>query len=179
MSASTATAAAYSELERRLANAENEAGALKGAADADEREARNIRETFVATTFFNGLQPTCCPRCEAAVSKDRIKREQTDLSCSVCAEPIPAEKMEDLNERLAEAEQRAAVTKDASDRATAIVRELKGDLKAEQKKMLQARDDLGAAPTSSSLRERREVELEIASLEGMLRTRKITIYRAC
>lgn len=163
------TAAACSELERRLAKAENEAGVLKEAADADEREARNIRETFVATTFFNGLQPTCCPRCEAAVSKDRIKREQTDLSCSVCAEPIPTEKVEDVNERLAEAEQRAAVTKDASDRANTIVRELKGDLKAERKKMLQARDDLGASPTSSSLRERREVELEIASLEGMLK----------
>jgi len=163
------TTAAYNELERRLADAEDEARALKGAADADEREARDIRETFVATSFFNGLQPTCCPRCETAVSKDRIKREQTDLSCSVCAESISIEKMEDVNERLAEVEQRAAVTKDAFDRAAAIVRELKEDLKAERKRMLQARDDLGAAPTSSTLRERREVELEIASLDGMLK----------
>jgi hypothetical protein len=163
------TVSAYNELERRLTNAEDEAKTLKEAAAADEREARDIRETFVATSFFNGLQPTCCPRCEAEVSKDRIKREQTDFSCSVCTEPIPAERMEDVNERLAEADERAAATKAAWDRATAVVAELKEDLKTERKKMLKARADLGAAPTSSSLRERRDVELEIARLQGMLK----------
>lgn len=163
------TSAAYNELERRLANAEDEARALKEAANADEREIRNIREAFVATSFFNGLQPTCCPRCEAAVTKDRITREQTDFNCSVCAEPIPADQMDDVNERLSEAEERAAATKDASDRATAVVEALKKELAAERKKMLKARADLGAAPTSSGLRERRDVELEIAGLEGMLK----------
>jgi hypothetical protein len=162
------TAASYNELERKLVDAENEARALKEAANADEREIRNIRETFVAVSFFNGLQPTCCPRCEAAVTKDRIKREHTDFSCSVCAEPIPAEKMENVNERLTEAEERAAATKGASDRATALVGELKEKLSAEHKRMLMARVNLGAAPNASNLRERRDVELEIAGLEGML-----------
>lgn len=161
--------AAYNELEQRLAKAEDEANALKDVADADEREARDIRETFVATSFFNGLQPTCCPRCEAEVTTARIKREQTDFSCSVCTEQIPAEKMEDVNERLAEAEERGAVTKAASDRAAAIVVDLKADVAAERKEMAKARAALAAAPASSSLRERRDIELEIARLEGMLK----------
>jgi hypothetical protein len=161
--------AACNELERRLADAEDEARTLKDAAVADEREARDIRETFVATSFFNGLQPTCCPRCETEVSKARIKREQTDFSCSVCTEPIAAERMEDVNERLSEAEERATATKAASDRAAAAVIELRESLKVEKKKMLKARAELAAAPASSSLRERRDIELEIAGLEGMLK----------
>lgn len=161
---------AYNEIERRLVEAEDEAQALWTAAHSDEREARNIRETFVASTFFNGLQPTCCPRCEAAVTKDRIKREQTDFSCSVCTESIPLEKMEDVNERLAEAEDRATATQAAADRAIASARELRGRVNTARKDMSDARDALGAAPASSGLRERRDIELEIAMLEGMLKT---------
>jgi hypothetical protein len=160
---------AYNEIERRLIEAEDEAHGLQAAADSDEREARGIRETFVATSFFNGLQPTCCPRCEAAVTTDRINREQTDFSCSVCTEPIPAEKMEDVNERLAETEERATATRAASDRATASVRELKGLVRTARDDMTKARDALSVAPASSDLRERRDIELEIATLEGMLK----------
>ena len=162
-------AAAYNELEQRLAKAEEEAEALKNVADAAEREARDIRETFVATSFFNGLQPTCCPRCEAVVTTDRIKREQTDFNCSVCTELIPAAKMDDVNERLAECEERGTATKAAAVRAAAVVVALKEGVAAERKQMLAARAALAAAPASSSLRERRDVELEIARLEGMLK----------
>jgi hypothetical protein len=161
--------ASYNEVERRLAEAEDEARGLREAADADEREVRGIRETFVAASFFNGLQPTCCPRCEAAVTKDRIKREQTAFSCSVCAEPIPAEKLEDINERLAEAGKRATETRAAFDRAAALIDELKRQVKAERESMLQARAELGSAPVSSGFRERRDIELEIAKLDGMLK----------
>lgn len=161
--------AAYNEIERRLVEAEDEAQALRAAADADEREARDIRETFVASSFFNGLQPTCCPRCEAAVTKDRIKRELTDFNCSICTEPLPAEKMEDVNERLAEAEDRASATRAAADRAAASARDLGGLVKAARDDMRHAREALGAAPASSGLRQRRDIELEIARLEGMLK----------
>lgn len=160
---------AYNGIERRLAEAEDEARVLRATKDADEREARDIRETFVASSFFNGLQPTCCPRCEAAVTNDRIKREQTDFSCSVCTEPIPTEKMEDVNERLQEAEERAAATKVAFDRAAASVRELKEHVRIARDEMKKTRDALGAAPASSDLRERRDIELEIARLEGKLK----------
>ncbi|CAM2935734.1 hypothetical protein JHFBIEKO_2298 [Methylobacterium mesophilicum] len=159
----------YSELELRLSDAENEARHLQEAADGDEREARGIRETFVATNFFNGLQPTCCPRCEAAVTKDRIRREEIEFSCSVCSEPISAVKMEDVNERLLAAEESAAATSVASKRASAVVMELRQGVKTERERMLKARADLGAAPASSNLRSRRDVELEISSLEGQLK----------
>ncbi|MBN9446686.1 MAG: hypothetical protein J0I67_07215, partial [Bosea sp.] len=161
--------ASYNEIERRLVAAENEAQELRAAADADEREARGIRETFVASSFFNGLQPTCCPRCEAAVTKDRIKRELTDFNCSVCTEPLPDEKMEDVNERLAEAEERASATRAASDRAAASVSSLSGQASAARDDLKRAREELGAAPASSGLRQRRDIELEIARLEGMLK----------
>lgn len=165
---------AHREIEGKLVEAQNSARTLLAAADADEREARDIRETFVATSFFNGLQPTCCPRCEAAVTKDRIKREQTEFSCSVCTEQIPAEKMEDVNERLAEAEERAAATKAASDRAAAAVRELKGLVKEAKDEMEKALKALEEAPSSSGLKERRDLELEIAGLEGMLKAHQET-----
>ncbi|WP_072389430.1 hypothetical protein [Hyphomicrobium sp. CS1BSMeth3] len=158
----------YNEVERRLVEAEDEAQQFRNVADADERESRGIRETFVAASFFNGLQPTCCPRCETSVTNERIMREQTDFSCSVCAEPIPSEKMEDVNQRLTEANERATATRAASNRAAAVVAELKGLLQVERERMLQARSALGAAPASSGLRTRRDIELEIAKLEGML-----------
>jgi hypothetical protein len=46
---------------------------------------------------------------------------------------------------------------------------LKRQVKAEQERLLKARAELGSAPASSGLRERRDIELEIAKLEGMLK----------
>ncbi|MGG2362354.1 hypothetical protein ACE4Z5_25770, partial [Salmonella enterica] len=49
----------------RHAAAQAEFNALKAVADTDERALRNLRENIVAEQFFNGLEPVCCPRCEA------------------------------------------------------------------------------------------------------------------
>ncbi len=51
----------------RHAAAEAELKALRGVADIDERALRDLRENIVAEQFFNGLEPVCCPRCEARV----------------------------------------------------------------------------------------------------------------
>ncbi|ARO55864.1 hypothetical protein B2G69_18130 [Methylorubrum zatmanii] len=156
------------ELERSLTAIEDEAGSLRSVADADEREVRDIRESIVATAFFNGLQPTCCPRCEARVTKVRIEREKSEFECSICAEPISAERMEDVDEALREAEARVAATTTASLRAESLLPALRADVQLARQRAVDARVALGAAPTSDILRERRELELEVARLEGMI-----------
>lgn len=164
------TTKVHLELDGRLAVAEDEATSLLVTADADAREVRDIREGFVATSFFNGLQPTCCPRCETGVSKERIKREASDFSCSVCSERIDPERMEDVNERLEEAGARAVATRAAFDRANAQLPALRRSLANAKTAMEGARRELETASTSATLRDRREAELEVARLEGALGT---------
>ena len=95
-------------------------------ATMDERAVRDLRENIVATQFFNGLQPVCCPRCETRVSSERLKRESADLSCSLCAEEIPLDEMEGASDGLDAAEQRFAAAKAAAARARANAKLLRG-----------------------------------------------------
>jgi hypothetical protein len=164
----TRTTGEVVELERRLIALDNEAVSLRDIADADEREVRDIRESVVATAFFNGLQPTCCPRCEALVTEDRIKRERSEFECSVCAEPIPDERKDAVDETLHQAEARKAATTAAALRAEGLLPALRVDVEAARRQAADARKALGAAPTSEILRERRDLELEVARLEGMI-----------
>ncbi|PRY20100.1 hypothetical protein CLV78_11549 [Aliiruegeria haliotis] len=100
-----------SELQARAADVEADADRVRRVAMDDERAVRDLRETIVATQFFNGLNPECCPRCETHVTKARVRAETTELVCSLCAESIPEDRFEDLSETLHEAEARAVASK--------------------------------------------------------------------
>lgn len=160
------------DLSLRLAHAEVESTELERLASADERAVRDLRENIVATQFFNGLQPVCCPRCETRVSNERQRRESTDLSCSLCAEEIPVDGMEDSSEGLDAIEQRFAAAKAAADRARANAKVLREKSKASSDELEKSRQALSRAATNTTFEERRKAELDVARLEGALKERQ-------
>jgi hypothetical protein len=160
------------DLAQRLAHAEGEATELERLAIADERAVRDLRENIVATQFFNGLQPVCCPRCETRVSSERLKRESAELSCSLCAEEIPINEMEGASDGLDAVEQRFAAAKAAADRAQANAKALGEKSRACSAELENARQALTKAARSATFEQRREAELEVARLEGALKERQ-------
>lgn len=161
------------DLMHRQASAEVEATEFERLATVDERAVRDLRENIVATQFFNGLQPVCCPRCETRVSSERLKRESKDLSCSLCAEDIPIDEMEGANDQLDAIEQRFGATKAAAVRARAAVKSLAEKSKASNAELEKARQMLAKAASSATFEQRRNAELEVARLEGALKERQI------
>lgn len=160
------------DLAERLAHAEAEATELERLATADERAVRDLRENIVATQFFNGLQPVCCPRCETRVSSERLKRESADLSCSICTEEIPIEEMESASDGLDTIEQRFTAAKAAAGRARANAKALGEQSKASSAELDRTRQALTKAATSATFEQRRKAELEVARLEGALKERE-------
>jgi len=160
------------DLAQRLARAVTEATELERLATADERAVRDLRENIVATQFFNGLQPVCCPRCETRVSSERLKRESAELSCSLCAEEIPINEMEGASDGLDAIEQRFAAAKAAADRARTNAKALGEKSRACSAELENARQALTKAARSATFEQRREAELEVARLEGALKERQ-------
>ncbi|WP_211408881.1 hypothetical protein [Agrobacterium tumefaciens] len=160
------------DLAQRLARAEAEAAELERLATVDERAVRDLRENIVATQFFNGLQPVCCPRCETRVSSERLKRESADLSCSLCAEEIPIDELEGASDGLDAIEQRFAAAKAAAGRAHANAKTLGEQSRASSAELEKARQALAKAATSATFEQRRNAELEVARLEGALKERQ-------
>lgn len=160
------------DIDQRSARAEAEATELERLATMDERAVRDLRENIVATQFFNGLQPVCCPRCETRVSSERLKRESADLSCSLCAEEIPLDEMEGASDGLDAAEQRFAAAKAAAARARANAKLLRQQSNASSTKLDEARQGLARAASSVTFEQRRKAEIEVARLEGALNERQ-------
>lgn len=55
---------------------------------ADRQELQAHLDAEAAGAVFRMLDPSCCPRCDAAVSDDRRRNEKSTHSCSVCGEHI-------------------------------------------------------------------------------------------
>lgn len=161
------------DLVQRHARADSEASELERLAAADERAVRDLRENIVATQFFNGLQPVCCPRCETRVSSERLKRESKDLSCSLCAEEIPIDEMEGASDGLDEIEQRFTATKAGAARARADAKALGEKSNASNSELDKTRQALAKAASSATYEQRRKAELEVARLEGALKERQV------
>lgn len=160
------------DLDQRSARAAAEATELERLATLDERAVRDLRENIVATQFFNGLQPVCCPRCETRVSSERLKRESADLSCSLCAEEIPLDEMEGASDGLDAAEQRFEAAKAAAARARANAKSLRQRSMASSVELDEARQGLARAANSVTFEQRRKAEIEVARLEGALNERQ-------
>lgn len=160
------------EMEQRVSAAEDEYKLLKQTADDDERSVRNLRENLVATSFFNGLQPTCCPRCDAAVTKDRVTRESAQFSCSLCSEPIAEEQLDGASDAIEEAERRHSISQVTVERSKAGLPPLRAQLKLTRASLQTTRDALVKAAQSDAFAKRRGAELEVARLEGALKERQ-------
>ncbi len=162
-----------SELQARASRAETEASQIRAAALEDERTVRNLRETVVATQFFNGLNPECCPRCETKVATARVEAETSDLACSLCAEPIPEDRFEDVSEALEAAEARAIASKAAAERAKAVLTGATAATKVASGTLAEAQSNLSEMLRGADFAAKRNAELELARLEGALKERSV------
>jgi hypothetical protein len=162
------------ELQLKLAAAEDEARQLRTIATADERALRDLRENIVAAQFFNGLEPACCPRCETRVTSARIKKESTEFSCSLCSEHISVDQMEGVSDSIEEAERRMTASRAAALRAEELAKTLDKQVAANATALEAAQRALDEAVRSTNFQKRREAELEVARLEGALRERQVT-----
>jgi hypothetical protein len=156
----------------RHSDAETELKTLRGVANDDERALRDVRENIVAHQFFNGLEPVCCPRCEAKVTSERIKKESADLSCSLCSENIPVDMMEGASETIEATQRRAEASRAAVERAVANERSLRMISAAASKDFEAARKALENAAKGTTFQQRRDAELAVARLEGALEERQ-------
>lgn len=81
------TANALANSEQSVLNLAREYGRLEREHQDAEADELAIVEAGVTKRFWHSLKPSCCPRCDAAVSETRWKREQ-EGSCSICDSPI-------------------------------------------------------------------------------------------
>jgi hypothetical protein len=162
---------ALPELDSRLAQAEVDAAQLRTVADEDERSLRDLRENAIAVRFFNGLSPSCCPRCETAIGQERLRREAVILRCSLCSESITEERTEESPDLIEEAEQRRAASAAAADRAEAAVSPLRSERERIAAQLVTAQRALTVEASGGAFRRRRDAELAVARIEGALRDR--------
>ena len=160
-----------SELQARASKAQADASQVNETKLRDERKVRDLRETIVATQFFNGLNPQCCPRCEAKVAAARIKAETADFACSLCSETIPEASFEDVNEELEQAESCALASKAASERATADSKAATEASRAAATALAKVQSELDELVKGADFATKRNAELELAQLEGALKER--------
>ncbi|MCT9620518.1 hypothetical protein [Curtobacterium sp. C2H10] len=145
-----------------------------------------LREAALTSRFWHSLTPTCCPRCDAQVSQEQLRREAAG-NCSLCnselqegpTETSDADDSDDADDAsedddaepdsLTATELRHQTLQMELQHAAAAQRDAearRGHAQAEYT------DAARTEPTSSgSLRRRREIELEIATVTGRLEER--------
>jgi hypothetical protein len=144
--------------------------ALSIAEEAYSSDRRNLQahiDSVAAGAVFRALDPSCCPRCDTAISDDRRKREQVSHNCSVCGEVIGEESPEESV--LSALEARVKASKAARDQARQAVQQEGAKLDDVQERI----DILEREITELSLQlahfdARRQLDLEVAQLEARL-----------
>lgn len=164
----------YAETKRRekamQERFDREVAAEKQANDAhlqDRRELQAQKDSAAAGSIFRMLDPTCCPRCDHEIGKERKKKEAVNHSCSVCGESIASSEDTDLLRAGLESSvkaSKAALDKAEKNRGQAEenLSKLQNDLENIQSKTQELTKQLGAFDA------RKVLLTEIAVLEGRL-----------
>jgi hypothetical protein len=139
----------------------------EAAYSTDRRELQAHIDSVAAGAVFRALDPSCCPRCDAAISDDRRERERETHNCFVCGETIDEESPEESIRIALEARVRAS--KLAQDNARHAVEEEQAKLDGIQEAIGGLRSriselSLGLADFDA----RRKLDLEVAQLEARL-----------
>jgi hypothetical protein len=137
--------------------------------DEDVRQQQDFREAEAAHAVFGRLRPHCCPRCETAISQEKLRRERETLECSVCGTPVGERDGDDE-----EAERDLAARVEASRRAVTAAR---GGVRVIEGRLVEAEAEIGrldseiaafADDLRGSAEARRAAEAEVSRLEGRL-----------
>lgn len=164
MAAASASEADMSARADRTRDALREAEA---AYRADRTDLQAHIDAEAAGAVFRMLDPSFCPRCDAAVTDERRKREKETHSCSVCGEHV--EGQDDAASVLAGLEARAKASKTARDRAQRSFSEAEDALDGMRARIVRIRagiEDLAGRLTGYDAR--RRLDTEVAVLEARL-----------
>lgn len=160
------------ELQSAVAIAQAELHTAKQASVTDAQHALDMRETEIAEKVFNGLRPTCCPRCDQKIAAARIQQEEQSGKCSVCTTALVATDA-DYEPSLQEAKARALASQAAVNEVEDRLQTLKERLRSSRTALLDERNRLSTLEQKrSSFVRRRELELKVAKLEGAVQERR-------
>lgn len=175
----------YYSLERRLIDASNRRRSLslrrgelidtekklEAASLEDRKRLQEVIDAEAAGKIFRVLDPKCCPRCEAAITDERRKRELAASACAVCGESVQAD--EDIGEERERAKSQAAMSKKALDAHQRLIVE-QDESVAEAAQQIRSLEDerieLETAIRSASARS--ELELAVLRCEARLEEAK-------
>ena len=140
-------------------------------AEAAYRTDRTDLQAYIdaeaAGAVFRMLDPSFCPRCDAAVTDERRKREKETHSCSVCGEHVDGQ--EDAASVLDSLEARTKASKTARDRAQRSSSEAGNALDGVRARIVRIRAEIeGLAGRLAGYDARRRLEIEVAVLEARL-----------
>ncbi|MFJ8948209.1 hypothetical protein ACIRG4_34075 [Streptomyces sp. NPDC102395] len=131
-------------------------------------------EASLARAFFHTLMPTICPRCDTAVDKARWEREQ-EGHCSLCASDLheahSSTDEDEVGAQTADLRQMLVEVQQAVDGAAAELAQAQQQAAEAEAGRQSAAGRLQEALASPGLRERREMELVVARLEGAVEER--------
>jgi TolA-binding protein len=161
------------ELQESLVDLRSELRTAKRASLADKQASLDMRETELARKVFNGLRPTCCPRCDQRIAAARFQQEEQSGHCSVCDRSIVAPDSDYETESFHGAEARAAASDNAVQEISDQIKWQAAQLSATEASVREERNRLSELDQKrSSFVQRRELELRVAKLEGALEERR-------
>jgi hypothetical protein len=76
------------EVELRLHAAQVAAAQVNDELRAEQQRHQQLMEDAMAQLFFGRMTPTVCPRCSAAVTAERRKKEPEEHACSLCTHDL-------------------------------------------------------------------------------------------
>jgi len=155
------------EFEKALEQADASLKQAELAHTSDRKELRAYEDAEAAGAVFRMLDPSCCPRCDAAVTNERRKREQEIHSCFVCGETLESD--EEAATLRAEMESRVQASKAAYNKIHKDREASARALSTAQARVLAMGEEVDQLNSRlSSFGERHKLDLEVAILEARL-----------
>lgn len=158
---------AVQETAVQLQHAAVELGEASAAYAADRADLQAFLDGEAAGAVFRMLDPSCCPRCDTAVTNERRARERREHSCSICGETISTNEDSQIEKEILEGRVRAS--KQARDRVEDRRDSLKNSLLAAEQDLQVLNDRIGElAERMTQFDARTQLETQLAVLRGRL-----------
>lgn len=133
----------------------------------DKRDLQAHCDSAAANAVFRSLNPTCCPRCDKAISAAKKSAEAKTHDCSVCGRKIGSD--EDAAAIEAELRQRLKASQMSRKKSKKALSELEKQLKNLKKATAKIEAKIKAlSKRVEKSSQRLQIETEIAVLEGRL-----------
>lgn len=140
---------------------------MEAAYARDRHDLQAHLDAEAAGAVFRMLDPTCCPRCEFEIGKERKEREKMHHSCSVCGETVVSDQSAgdievELRERVKASQASLSQTKSKQQAAEAKLQAIK------QRIEQITREIEALTPQAAAFGKRAQLQTDIAILEARI-----------